>query len=79
MGDKNRVYYGEYTLKHWIDLMLTEDIVLPDYQRYFVWDDRQAKLLIDSFRDDQWNIVKRMDTFFKYISMERQNYACLSI
>ena len=54
MGDKNRVYYGEYTLKHWIDLMLTEDIVLPDYQRYFVWDDRQAKLLIDSFRDDQF-------------------------
>jgi len=27
----------------------------------------------------EWNIVKRMDTFFKYISMERQNYACLSI
>lgn len=26
-----------------------------------------------------WNIVKQMDTFFKYISMERQNYACLSI
>ena len=35
---KNRIFYGEYTLKHWIKLMLTSNIVLPDYQRarYFV-------------------------------------------
>ena len=26
-----------------------------------------------------WNIVKQMDTFFKYIFMERQNYSCLSM
>ena len=25
------------------------------------------------------SIVKRMDTFFKYFHMERQNYACRSI
>ena len=25
----NKVYYGEYTLKHWIKLMLSEGVVLP--------------------------------------------------
>lgn len=34
---ENKVYYGEYTLKHWINMMLTGNIVLPDYQRHFVW------------------------------------------
>ena len=27
---KNKVYYGEYTLKHWIDLILSNNIVLPE-------------------------------------------------
>ena len=39
----NRVYYGEYTLKHWLDLMLKKNIVLPEYQRYFVWDENRVK------------------------------------
>lgn len=39
---KNKVYYGEYTLKHWIRLMLREEIVLPEYQRHFVWSERDA-------------------------------------
>lgn len=34
---KTRTYYGEYTLKHWIDLILSGNIVLPDYQRSFAW------------------------------------------
>lgn len=29
---KNKVYYGEYTLKHWIRLILREEIVMPEYQ-----------------------------------------------
>lgn len=42
----NKVYYGEYSLKHWIDLLLQKNIVLPDYQRIFVWDkDKVIKLL----------------------------------
>ena len=28
---ENKVYYGEYTLKHWINMMLTGNIVLPEY------------------------------------------------
>lgn len=32
-----KVYYGEYTLFHWIELILKHNIVLPDYQRGYVW------------------------------------------
>lgn len=54
MADKNKVYYGEYTLKHWIDLILTENIILPGYQRYFVWDKDQSQSLVDSLIDNQF-------------------------
>ena len=50
----NKVYYGEYTLKHWIDLILTGDIVLPEYQRYFVWDKEKSKSLITAIADNQF-------------------------
>lgn len=50
----NKVYYGEYTLKHWIKLMLTENIVLPEYQRHFVWQERDVKRLIQSLKDGQF-------------------------
>ena len=51
---KNKVYYGEYTLKHWIKLMLTRDIVLPEYQRHFVWQERDVKRLIQSLKEGQF-------------------------
>lgn len=47
---KNKVYYGEYTLQHWIDLMLNGDIVMPKYQRSFVWDEERTKKLILSLK-----------------------------
>lgn len=50
----NKVYYGEYTLKHWIDLILMGDIVLPEYQRYFVWDKEKSKSLITAIADNQF-------------------------
>lgn len=50
----NRVYYGEYSLKHWIDLVLKKNIVLPDYQRYFVWNEKKVETLIDTFRKNQF-------------------------
>ena len=43
---KNRVYYGEFTLQHWIDLMINKDIVMPKYQRSFVWDEERTKKMI---------------------------------
>ena len=44
----NKVYYGEYSLKHWIDLMLSGNITLPPYQRSFVWDKNRVEKLIQS-------------------------------
>ena len=50
----NRVYYGEYSLKHWIDLILKGNIILPDYQRHFVWDEKKVETLIDTFKNKQF-------------------------
>lgn len=46
---ENRVYYGEYSLKHWIDLILRQNIILPEYQRYFVWNENKVQTLIKTF------------------------------
>ncbi|MGY3713812.1 DUF262 domain-containing protein [Lactococcus petauri] len=48
---ENRVYYGEYTLKHWIDLILKKNIVLPEYQRFFVWKEDDTRKLIETFKN----------------------------
>ena len=51
---ETRVYYGEYTLRHWIDLMLTRDIDLPEYQRSFVWAEDDVKRLLASLSSGQF-------------------------
>lgn len=51
---EGKVYYGEYSLKHWIDLILRKNIILPDYQRYFVWDKNKIKELINAIRENQF-------------------------
>lgn len=51
---ENKVYYGEYTLRHWIKLMLTGNIVLPEYQRHFVWRERDVKRLLQFLSDGQF-------------------------
>lgn len=51
---EDRVYYGEYSLKHWIDLILKKNIILPDYQRYFVWDKNKTKELISAIAENQF-------------------------
>lgn len=50
----NRFYYGEYSLKHWIDLMLSGNIELPPYQRKFCWKPDGIKKLIQSLRDKEF-------------------------
>ena len=47
-----KVYYGEYTLKYWIDLLLKKDLVLPPYQRCFVWSESQVKGFVKGIEDD---------------------------
>ena len=50
----NKVYYGEYSLKHWIELMLKGNIKLPEYQRFFVWDQEKTRDLICAFKEKQF-------------------------
>lgn len=51
---KTRVYYGEYTLRHWLNLMLTRNIDLPEYQRSFVWEEEDVKRMLDSLTQGQF-------------------------
>lgn len=46
---KNRVYYGEYTLQHWMNLILSGNLELPEYQRSFVWEEKQSTELVHTF------------------------------
>lgn len=51
---KNKVFYGEYSLKHWINLILQKDIVVPEYQRYFVWSEQQVKQFLNAIQEEQF-------------------------
>ncbi len=51
---KNKVYYGEYSLKHWIELILKGNIILPEYQRSFVWNEDMVNKLIATFNNNQF-------------------------
>lgn len=51
---ENKVYYGEFTLKYWIELMLKSEITMPDYQRRFVWSEDQVKKLIVSLQNKEF-------------------------
>lgn len=51
---KSKTYFGEYTLMHWINLMLKRNIVLPDYQRSFVWNPQDVERLVQSFMTGQF-------------------------
>jgi hypothetical protein len=50
----NRVYYGQYSLSHWLDLILKKNIILPDYQRFFVWNEQKVKTLVDTLKKKQF-------------------------
>lgn len=49
-----KIYYGEYTLRHWIELMLKGNIVLPPYQRNFVWTETKVLGLINAFTNKEF-------------------------
>lgn len=51
---KSRVYYGEFTLDYWIKEVLKSHLLLPAYQRYFVWTAKQITDLIASIGKDQF-------------------------
>ena len=49
---KTRVYYGEYTLRHWLNLVLKGHIELPEYQRHFAWEQKNLHELIMSLKNN---------------------------
>ena len=51
---KNRVHYGEFTLDYWLKQLVSGGIVLPEYQRSFVWSKEQIKNLINSISRDEF-------------------------
>lgn len=51
---ENKVYYGEYSLNYWIELILSKSIVLPEYQRSFVWKEDDIQQLVKSFKAKQF-------------------------
>ena len=50
----SRIYYGEYTLRHWLRLLLSGNIVLPNYQRSFVWREKDMRRLVKSLVNKQF-------------------------
>lgn len=51
---ENRTYYGEYSLERWIELVVKGNILLPEYQRHFVWNQKDLKRLIKSLNEGQF-------------------------
>ena len=70
---ENKVYYGEYSLNHWIDLILKGNIMLPWYQRSFVWEKEKIENLIKTFDNNQFvpsiiiGAVKKNNEWENYI------------
>lgn len=46
-----KTFYGEYTLLHWIELILQKNITLPAYQRSFVWEKNQVEKFIKNIKE----------------------------
>lgn len=45
-----KVIYGEYTLQHWIELIMRKNVVLPKYQRHFVWKEEHFNKFIAALK-----------------------------
>lgn len=70
---ENKIYYGEYSLKHWINLMLTKNIILPDYQRLFVWNEEKVEKLIETFQKKEFIPPVTIGTFKDKKTNQNQN------
>lgn len=47
-------YYGEYSLRYWVRLLLKKDIVLPEFQRPFVWEQEKVNSFISSLKTNHF-------------------------
>ena len=51
---ETRIYYGEYSLSYWIELILTKKIQLPPYQRCFVWTEELCNNLLTTISEGRY-------------------------
>ena len=49
---QSKTHYGEFTLRYWIKQICAGNIILPPYQRYFVWNTEQVESLAQSLSKD---------------------------
>ena len=54
MAINRKIYYGEYTLAHWLKLLMKQNIKLPPYQRTFVWDEGRVQALITTLKNEDF-------------------------
>lgn len=61
---ETKIYYGEYSVKHWIELLLAQQITLPEYQRSFVWTKKDVGLFIQSLKRNEFVPPVTIGAFF---------------
>lgn len=69
----NKVFYGEYSIAYWIELMLTKKILLPSYQRHYVWNEESLSNLIMTFKEKRFVPPITLGAF-KYNDGRKCNY-----
>lgn len=70
---KSKTYYGEYSLMHWVNMMLTNNITLPEYQRSFVWGEKDIKRLLKSIAEGQFVQPVTIALYPDYTSKKKIN------
>lgn len=46
-----RTFYGEFSLRQWVKMILNKEIILPEFQRSFAWSLDSVKKLAKSFNE----------------------------
>lgn len=65
---KRKIFYGEYTLRHWLDLILKRNILLPAYQRHFVWSKESVEKFLFQLKEGLFVPPVILGSFKKNIS-----------
>lgn len=50
----NKVFYGEYSIAYWIELILAKKILLPSYQRHYVWNEEGLSNLVETLKEKRF-------------------------
>lgn len=70
---ENKVFYGEYSIAYWIELILTKKIMLPGYQRHYVWNEENLKNLVETLKEKRF-VPPITIGFFRFDDGHKCNY-----